>query len=281
VSLFLNFRTGAVGGAVVDPYLLRGDGTTQPPSVAVVTWPEVPGLLAGKDILFVTHGFNVNYEDGAGSLGRLDQYLNLQAPSLCIGMLWPGDCWIPVVDYPFEGSVALDCGKRLAAFCNRWCAGAQSLSFASHSLGARFVLEAVAHLERRVRSVCLMAGAINRDCLSAEYKSAADNADRISILASEHDQVLKLAFSVGDPIADLLHDDHTPFTAALGYKGPSVPARPPILAPWQIPDVPPYGHGNYLPGQGSHLPPAPADLWPRPAEFLRRAFAGLDQSWPG
>ena len=31
--------------------------------------------------LFATHGFNVSYQDGACSLGLLDRYLNLAAPS--------------------------------------------------------------------------------------------------------------------------------------------------------------------------------------------------------
>src|SRR5579863_7031136 len=101
-------------------------------------------------------------------------------------MLWPGDAWLPVVDYPFEGSVAIDCGRKLADFCNRWCTGAQSISFLSHSLGARLVLEAVAHLGRQARAVCLMAGAINRDCLTAEYARAAANAAAISVLASHN-----------------------------------------------------------------------------------------------
>jgi hypothetical protein len=281
MSLFLNFRVSNVGGAVVDPYLLEGDGTTTPPSLQPVPWTDVPRRLAGANLLFAAHGFNVSYQRGACSLGSLDRYLKLPPPALLIGMLWPGDCWLPVVDYPFEGSVSIDCGQRLAAFCNRWCTGAQSLSFLSHSLGARLVLEAVSNLKVRARSVCLTAGAINRDCLVSEYKAAAANADRISILASGQDDVLKLAFSVGDPIADLLHDDHSPFTAALGSKGPPVPAQPPILAPWQIPDPEDYGHGDYLPpSDGSALPPADGARWIKSAEFMRRAFWGVRQDWP-
>jgi hypothetical protein len=30
MTYFLNFRTQGVGGAVIDPYLLEGDGTTVP-----------------------------------------------------------------------------------------------------------------------------------------------------------------------------------------------------------------------------------------------------------
>src|SRR5262249_1713151 len=101
-----------------------------------------------------------------------------------IGVLWPGDSVIPIVDYPFEGEVAIDCGKRLAEFCNLSCASAQSLSFASHSLGARLVLQAVTRLNRKVQSICLAAAAINRDCLVTEYAAAAQNCAHISLLAS-------------------------------------------------------------------------------------------------
>jgi hypothetical protein len=222
--------------------------------------------------LFATHGFNVSYQDGARSLGLLDRYLNLASPSLFIGMLWSGDSWLPVVDYPFEGDVAMDCGGRLAAFCNAWCAGAQSLSFLSHSLGARLVLEAIAHLGRKAQSVCLTAAAINRDCLTAQYSSAAGNSALISILASHKDDVLKIAFSVGDPFADLLHDDHTPFQAALGSGGPPTPTPPPVRYPWQIPDRDDYGHGDYLPSNGTR--------WPQAADFMKRAFFGQPQTWP-
>ena len=90
----------------------------------------------------------------------------------------------------------------------------------------------------------------------------------VSLLASHEDVVLKIAFTIGDPIADLLHDDHTPFRPALGYNGPALPASAQILAPWQIPDSEDYGHGNYMPSDGddrwrirrlhAHDVPAPA-----------------------
>src|SRR5262249_14495004 len=96
----------------------------------------------------------------------------------------PGDSWLPVVDYAFEGDVAIDCGRRLASFCNNRCAGAQGLSFLSHSLGARLVLEAVTHLAHKAPSVLLTPPSNNRDCLTAEYSRAMANSEMISILAS-------------------------------------------------------------------------------------------------
>jgi hypothetical protein len=270
MTYFLNFRSQAVGGSVVDPYLLSGDGAAL--ALSAVPSFQAGALFAGKHVLFVTHGFNVPYQGGANSLELLGRYLKLAGPYLYVGMLWPGDAWIPVVDYPFEGNVAIDCGKRLADFCNTVCVGAQSLSFASHSLGARFLLQAIAGLRRRAKLLCLMAGAVNRDCLVGEYAAAAANCDRIAALASHKDDVLKLAFTIGDPFADLLHDDHTPFQPALGYNGPSVPTT--VRAPWQIPDASDYGHGSYM-------PPGPGDnRWEYAANFLLANFYDSPVTWP-
>lgn len=281
MTYFLSFRSQSVGGAVVDPFVLSGNGAANPPSLSVVPWAAVPALVGGKNLLFATHGFNVSYQYGACSLGSLDAYLNLPAPNLFIGMLWPGDSWIPIIDYPSEGNVALDCGRRLAAFCKRWCAGAQSLSFLSHSLGARLVLEAISQLDGKAQSVCLTAAAINRDCLTAEYSVAAGKSGQISVLASHEDYVLKIAFSVGDPFADILHDDHSPFQAALGSAGPPTPAPQVVRYPWQIPDAAGYGHGDYLPPcPAPALPPPPGTRWPQAADFMRRGFFGQPQTWP-
>jgi hypothetical protein len=270
MAYFLNFRIRGVGGPVIDPYLLTGNGATTPPSVSVVPWGQVTSLLAGKSVVFVTHGFNVSYEDGANALEQLAAYLNLPPSYQFIGMLWPGDAAIPYIDYPFEGGPAMDSGAKLAAFCNRWCAGAQSLSFVSHSLGARMVLQAITGLNRRVRFLCMMAGAINRDCLTTEYAIAAAKCDRIAVLASHHDDVLKIAFPVGDLIADLLHGDHTP-QSALGYNGPPVPAA--VQLPWQIADGCDYGHGDYLPTAGK-------TKWQRPANFVSSNILGQPVVWP-
>jgi hypothetical protein len=285
VTYYINCRSQAVAGSVVDPYLLQGDGTAPPPALKIIGRSEIPWLVSGRNLLIAVHGFNVSYQNGACSLGNLESWLRsiggLTAADIYFGVLWPGDYWLPVVNYPFEGNVAADCGNRLAAFCNDQLASAQSISFVSHSLGVRVVLQAVAGLFRRARSVCLTAAAINRDCLVTEYAAAARNADAISILSSHNDMVLKLAFSVGDPIADLLHADHALFETALGYNGPPAPAGPPIQSPWQIPDGDGYGHGDYLPPSSGPLPDlSPDPKWPMSANFMARAYRAQPQSWP-
>src|ERR1700730_2026977 len=161
MTLFLNFRTRSVGGAVnTNPQLYDGLGDG-PPGWSLIPPAQLRQTFAGKSVLFAVHGFNVNQSNGAVSFGLLDKYLALAAPDLFVGVLWPGGSVIPIVDYPFEGSVAIDCGTRLADFCNDVCSSAQAVSFASHSLGARLVLETVSRLKRKARVVCLTAAAIN------------------------------------------------------------------------------------------------------------------------
>jgi hypothetical protein len=280
MTLYLNFRSQSVGGTVVDPYLLEGDGTVSSPVLRALGGAEIASRIAGKNVLFAVHGFNVSYQYGACSLGQLEPQLGLGPSDVFIGVLWPGDYWLPVVNYPFEGAVSMDCGRRLAEFCRHRLAPAQSLSFVSHSLGARLVLEAVAHLDRPARVVCLTAAAINQDCLTTEYAGAAANSSGISVLASHSDWVLKVAFRIGDPISDVLHDDHRAFESALGYNGPPSSAVPPVAPPWQIADACDYGHGNYLPPGDVAAPPAPNAKWPLPAGFMARAFRGRPQTWP-
>ena len=48
-----------------------------------------------------------------------------------MGVLWPGDAWIPVVNYPFEGNDARNSGNNLADYCNTELGSALSLSFVS------------------------------------------------------------------------------------------------------------------------------------------------------
>ncbi len=274
MTLYLNFRTGGVAGGIVTPYLLEGDGTVNPPAVRALNSAEARDRVAGKNVLFGVHGFNVNYREGARAFGLLDAHLGLAGSDVFIGVLWPGDWWVPAINYPFEGSDAMECGRLLATFCSQHLAEAQSVSFASHSLGARLVLEALVHLDRRARMVCLMAGAIDRDCLVAEYAKATSMADQIFVLSSHNDSVLRVAFPIGDAISDVFDRGRGFMEQALGYDGPPSPADPPVVAPWQIPDADNYAHGSYL-------PPTDAARWTRVADFVGRAFRGQPQPSPG
>jgi hypothetical protein len=98
-------------------------------------------------------------------------------------------------------------------------------------------------------------------------------------LASDEDRVLQLAFPVGDPFANLLHDDHAFFSAALGRRGPARPI-PSKTTPSQIPSSSRYDHGDYLPS-GAVAPAVNPDAkWPDAAAFMARAFRLQTQTWP-
>lgn len=237
----------------------------------------------GRDVVLGIHGFNVNQPDGARSLERLDGALSAALPdTLFIGVLWPGDFWLPVVNYPWEASDAVRCGELLATYLNTVLRGARSLSFVTHSLGGRVGLAAVLKLSRPVKTVCLTAAAVDDRCLSTtQYQAVLDKAEHVYVLASKRDVVLRLAYPVGDFLSDLFGDPDSPFRGALGFHGP-VPAGLAGVAHRQIaPIAGPYGRGY---AHSDYLPPAdPASTnqsWQDVAKYVADALAGRPVSTP-
>ncbi len=208
--------------------------------------------MRGRDVLVGTHGFNVNRRDGIAELAKWESFLSLGPTGLFVGLLWPGDSrWLPIIDYPVEGEVAIHSGQLLRPFLSQWFAAANSISFVSHSLGARTVLESIRRLTLPVRSLALMAGAIEDDCLLDEYRDAAQKVAEISILASEWDEVLALAFPIGNLVEGILTPTHPLWHSAIGRSGPQAPYPAPLHKNWQIPDAWNYGHLQHLPPGGS------------------------------
>ncbi|MGB0063078.1 MAG: alpha/beta hydrolase, partial [Terracidiphilus sp.] len=210
--------------------------------------------------------------------------------TVCVGMLWPGDArWIHVVDYPVEGNEAIDAGNALAGFLNSNFAGALSLSLASHSLGARVVLQTIQGLNRSVRRLFVMAGAIDNTCLAGEYAAAAAKVQSISLLASRSDDVLEWAFPAGNFVSGLFARGAPYVHEALGREGPAEPYPSPdnIHADWQIPDGWSFGHGSYLPpnplgANPSRYPPLPyfppPDM-PEPPSYAPAALQSDETLW--
>ena len=281
MTLVLDFRTAGVAGHVKDPELFDVDPLADPLSYRSVPRWEWDNLVHGRNVLFGTHGFNVDREAGVRSLAGFGARLGLGAGDLYIAVVWPGDWWLPAINYPFEGETAMDCGRRLAAWCGNRVGDASSISFVSHSLGARLILEAIGAMRKpvkpSVRLVCLMAGAINNDCLEREYVSTAVSADTIKVLASRADLVLQLAYPAGDWVANALHPDHPQSSAALGRTGPVRPIAGKLSQPWQVTD-PGFGHGSYLPHDAAA--PAPGVAWLKAAAFVERAWNRQSETWP-
>lgn len=249
---FLSTRVQSIGGSVCPVKVLDADRPGWPYDLT----PELVAAIQGRDIFFATHGFEVNQDVGTTHLGWwLD---NLQiGNALPIGILWPGDATIPLfVDYIIEGHEALASGDQLALFLNKYFTGAVSFSLASHSLGARVVLQTIRGLASQftIRRVLMMAGAIDNTCLTDEYQDVFKTISptaQVSILASVEDDVLALAFPLANPLQRLIDHSHPYFRAALGHSGPAtpLPSFPPLEAGWQIPETFGYGHHDYLPGQ--------------------------------
>jgi hypothetical protein len=258
MTIFLNLRAGSVGGGPAAEVRVLTTNQDEPNTLtALIDW------VRGKDVLLATHGFNVDQKDGVKSLSHWQERFSLPANTLYIGILWAGDAWLPVVDYPFEGNDAVQSGKLLADFLNRNFDEVTNLSFASHSLGARMVLETISHLNRRIRRLVLMAGAINDTCLHSEYKGAAAKVDTISLLASRGDWILEFAFPVGNLFEGIISRGHPYIHAALGREGPARANLANLHPGWQIPDNWHYGHGDYFSKQAGSKLPLPVDMPPQ------------------
>jgi alpha/beta hydrolase family protein DUF900 len=287
---FVNFHYSAVSiHARTPPQILSGNGDQADPALAEVQLAELAGKARGKHVFFITHGFNVSYAEGVRSLARFAARLAMPDGIMVVGVLWPGDFYIPAVNYPAASVPAMESGQSLGDICNSTFGGALSLSFFSHSLGARVVLEAVKRLKsRKAHMLCISAGAVNDDCLTGEYATVAGNATTLYNLASAKDTVLQIAFPVGDLIGQLFVHDHGAFQEALGRHGPN-PAAPSPTDPHQIPDVQGYNHGNYL-ASSAPVPAAPAKpddpldntlKWHRVCDFVGQAYNAALQPWPG
>jgi pimeloyl-ACP methyl ester carboxylesterase len=276
MTMFLDLRAIPSGGFVAHDVRVV-DALTQ----TTITALEFEGRARGRNLVLVTHGFNVNSEAGVDSLTKWDALCALPSPWEYVGVLWPGDSrYLPVLDYPIEGSVALHSGRLLASFLNEHAAGAASLSLVSHSLGARTVLETVQNLERRVEALIMMAGAIEDDCMTNEYALALKKVGRVHIVASRSDWVLHYAFPLGNLVGQILMHGHPYFRTALGRQGPhSVAKLDAHYQLWQIPDGWKYVHGDYMPGDEVDASMAPPIKVPTPDEAVPRTTDDWKACW--
>jgi Alpha/beta hydrolase of unknown function (DUF900) len=245
---FLSTRVNSVGGPVGPVRIFDANRMGSVSDLST----ELYEVIRGRNVFFGTHGFEVNQTDGISHLSYWFDNLQL-GTSIPIGLLWPGDSVLPIaVDYVWEGAEAIVSGNLLSSFLNDNFGGAAAVSFASHSLGARVVLQTIRGLKKlKVYRVLLMAGAIDDDCLTAEYADVLAKIGELSILASIKDDVLAFAFPLGNPLQRLIDQSHPYFRNALGRRGPAspYPTGTAIQADWQIPETFDYGHHDYLPGQ--------------------------------
>jgi Alpha/beta hydrolase of unknown function (DUF900) len=238
---FLDLRAWGRGGPVGT--LKVSDGTK--------FYQDVNSLLndiRGRDVFLMAHGYHVDRKDGIQSLTQWKSKLEIDARPVFIGVLWPGDCVLPIfIDYVWEGSEAEKSGTMLGEFVRDNFGFAASLTFASHSLGARVVLQAIQTLadSDRVRNLILLAAAIEDDTLLHEFNNAAKKVDRVSIVYSFEDHVLQLAYPAGNLIGGLIERGDPNVKAALGRLGPSSPMAN-IVPNLRLPSFWEYGHSDYM-----------------------------------
>jgi hypothetical protein len=280
MTRFLDLRASAVGGDLASSVAIASAGTIR-------DYQSLDGrtLLAeveGRHVLIATHGFNVDRQSGIACLANWEGLLLLEPQSVFVGLLWPGDSvWAHGLDYPEEPQVANRAGHMLAAFLDANFMGAASISFVSHSLGARVILETVSQMTLPVRGTTLMAGAIDDNCLATEFKAAASKIGNISVLASAKDQVLSSIFPLGNFFAGIITEGHPWWRAALGHRGPARPWPAHFRAPFQLPDDWDFGHGDYLRIDGGSrvLIPVPADVPPQGTPPPAHAAQGWQEAW--
>jgi pimeloyl-ACP methyl ester carboxylesterase len=277
MTVFLNTRASAGGGGVASAITAC---TATVGASAPLSLGDFRSFIYGKDVLIGTHGFNVNRSDGIECLSAWEALLQLPASFAFVGLLWPGDSdSVYALSYPVEPRNAMDAGAMVGHFVDANFSQAASVSFASHSLGTRVVLQAIATMNRHVRRAILMAGAVPDDCLTAEFASVPGRVDAISVLTSQQDEVLRWAFPIGDFAAEIVGHDHPWWESALGRFGPRV-APPNFEPPNQIPDSWNYGHGDYL----RTLPPAqalipPPTAVPESGPIPLTGAPGWQQAW--
>ncbi len=282
MTRFLDVRLSPVGGNLAASVSLY-QGTTIDNYQSL----DKAALLAdirGRNVLIGTHGFHVNREDGIACLSNWEGLLQLAPPSVFVGLLWPGDSvWAHGLDYPDEPKIANEAGDLIAPFLDDNFGDAASVSFASHSLGARVVLRTISEMSLPIRRTTLMAGAIDDNCLNTEFKAAGARIGEISVLASKKDDVLSALFPLGNLIGGIIAEGHPWWHAALGHCGPSKPRPGNFQPPFEIPDSWKFGHHNYL--QVDPPPPPPPSI-PLPTRIPPKGAAppangarGWQEAW--
>jgi hypothetical protein len=243
MTRFLDVRLWPVGGPLsTDVNVNQGDVN----SYVGLGLTQLVSDIRGRDVLIGAHGFNVDRDAGVAALSNWEGLLQLGPSAVFVGVLWPGDSiWLHGLDYPEETGVADQAGQLIGPFLDQNFGGAASISLVSHSLGARVVLSTIASMKRNVKRLILMAGAIDDDCLTAEFQSVVPKVGEISVLASMKDDVLAMAFPLGNLAGGILDVGHPWLREALGRGGPS-PAPDHFRPHFEIPSGWNYGHGNYL-----------------------------------
>jgi hypothetical protein len=271
-----------------------------PAGLTLVDWTEVGRRLKDKHVCFMVHGFNVDRDHGYVGLGVMAQALAGLGPldlaargvDVVIPTLWAGDSYLPV-NYPFLLPDVRATAANFASFI--WSAATQMsrVSFVSHSLGARVVLETIRQtVAGRNRyptpqfvNAILTAAAVSDDILdSPDYADAVDALRAIVVVSARSDEVLSDDFGLGNAVEQALWADDAGADDALGRFGPKLKPGSRALAKtvwYDITAINPavdQQHGDYVPAPWELVPTFP-DGWSDKRERVGRiAQAALNGS---
>jgi hypothetical protein len=244
---FIDLRADSRGGPVGTLKLTDGAGNFR-------ALADLLDAIRGVDFFLMTHGFENDRQQGTDALNEWKTHLNIEPEPFYIGVLWPGDCFIPIfINYIWEGSEAQKSGTMLGQFVDQNFGAAASVSFGSHSLGVRVMLQAIRQLtqvgtDRPARRLLTLAAAIEDDTLINEFKDAAAKVQGITVVYSLQDHVLALAYPAGNLIGGILERGDANLKAALGRSGPVDPVPANFIGNPRLPDTWSYGHTDYLTG---------------------------------
>jgi len=257
MTRFLDVRYAPVGGGLTTQ--VNPNQTTATGDYVSLSLGDLLAGIRGRHVLIAAHGYNVDRAAGIKSLSSWAKLLVEYAlqltpgstpdsiPFAFLGLLWPGDStWAHGLDYPDEPKIADEAGALIAPYVDANFQDAASVSFASHSLGARVVLATIEKMKLPVRRLTLMAGAIDDNCLTTEFAAAAAKVGTTSVLASKKDTVLSELFPLGNFIGGILDAGHPWWHAAIGHCGPAKTWPANFQPPFELPDGWDFNHGTYL-----------------------------------
>ncbi len=227
-------------------------------------WDEVPDVFRNKRVCFLVHGFNVPVSHAIwcegpaaqeyAALGNLG--LQITAADIVVTVMWPGD-GLPGWDWFTAYTHAKDVGAKFAEFLASRAFTGSEVSFISHSLGARVVLETVAQatgMRASFGTAVLLAAAVGDNALDLQdYAAASAKLDRIVILSSMKDVILEVFYTAGSLAEQALWSDYDETSRALGRYGPAFAANskiPPKTEWYEIQSGIGQDHGDYLPAGG-------------------------------
>lgn len=215
--------------------------------------PSTVYLKNRQRTIILVHGFNKSECEAENNLKLFQDNLFKLDSSLSddvVALYWPGDSrssFIKAAFYPWIVKKAKKSGKMLAEYLKEKgpCKKKSHLIFVGHSLGCRVLLEALADLVNYTSisdhccvSLFLMAAAVPVELINSSVsiqEGIKMTHHRNAVFFSNSDQVLKIAFRIGQTIAS---EEKT--SEAVGLNGK------PMYGVWnnQIPMLQ-YGHGDY------------------------------------